>query len=560
MDIKKFDIIKNAFKSRGRKYFFSLAGLILFYSLLFEYLYSNLEHKEIDFFRAFEFIIESMTTTGYGGLLPFYHPVMNIFAIILQVSGVLIIFMTIPIFFVPWLQRKMSTEPPHKTSEDIKDHVIICRYSEAVNFLIEELEINGIPYIVIEKDRETCFNLLEQGIRSIQGDPNSSQGLKNAGISSARCILAMSKDEENASIILTARQLCDLPIIATVENPENSRYLEYAGAAKVACPKHELGARMAYKTAFPVALDLSKALHIPANLHITEILVHKDSSIARKSLSEAAIGNVSGAKIIGIWANGKFATELHSDTMIEPSSILLAIGTEKEIEELRHLSLPAQGYSDNKSGNVIIVGFGNVGQEIYKYLSHIPDNVAIVDRQEFEIGNLFVGNASDDGILKKAGIENASVVLICLNDDANSLYTTLVARNLNPDAYIITRCNILTNIDKFYKAGANYVVALPMISGIMFASLVTGKGKLEFEKLNVARFVVKSPKLAGHALRDTGIREKTRCTIIGIEHSGTILLDLTPDLELCYTDVLVTVGTERALRRFYEEFDTAPLP
>ncbi|RMF98161.1 MAG: potassium channel protein [Candidatus Schekmanbacteria bacterium] len=558
MNKKKEIFFIKYLNSRGKKYAFSLVALIFFYTIIFRIIYPLFEKKEIGIIRSFEFIIESMTTTGFGGLMPFHHPITNIFAVIVMISGVVMIFMVIPLFLVPWIESKMRSEPIKEVEETLENHVIICGYSEIVDFLVEELEINSIPYVVIDANPEICLSLNDKGIRSIHGIPGSVQALKNAGIKRAKYLLVTSKDEENANIILTAKGISDIDIIALVEEPDNAKYLQYAGAKKVACPKHELGERMAYRTFIPIVRELYSALHIPSNLKVTEILVPEDSHITNLSLVESGIGKESGAKIIGIWKEGKFTTELTSDTTLEPNSILFAIGTKKEILNLKNLLLSEENIGKEHNINLIIIGYGHVGKEIYKYLDHMPENVTIIDKKEINLKNALTGNATDDTLLKKAGIEKNCAVLIALNDDTQALYTTLLARNLNPNAYIITRCNNISNIDKFYKAGANYVLALPMIAGLMLANIITDKGRLEFDRLGIERFSVKGSVSSEKTIKELDVRKKTGCTIIGIERRGETILEFNTDFKILEDDIIIVVGTNNSLEKLKKEYQLVP--
>jgi len=391
MKIKKLKIFTKYLDSRGKKYALSLIILILLYTTIFTIIYPIFEGKRMGVIRSLEFIIESMTTTGFGGITPFYHPVTNFFSIIVMMSGVIMIFMIIPLFLVPWIEAMMRVEPDREVEEDLEGHIIICSYSEIVDFLVEELEINSIPYVVIDEDAQTCISLSNKGIRSIHGSPRSVQGLKNAGIKKAKYLLVTSHDEENANIILTAKGIEDIGIISLVEEPDNAKYLQYAGAKTVACPKHELGERMAYKTYIPIVKELYGALHIPENLKVTEIPVSKNSEIAGLTLAESQIGKRSGANIIGIWSNGTFVTEFESNTKIEANSIVFAVGAESEISKLNELASIKSSNGKKNNINLLIIGFGNVGREIYTYLSHMPDNVTVIDKQEVDLKNSFVG-------------------------------------------------------------------------------------------------------------------------------------------------------------------------
>ena len=75
-------------------------------------------------------------------------------------------------------------------------------------------------------------------------------------------------------------------------------------------------------------------------------------------------------------------------------------------------------------------------------------------------------------MLKKARIEDARFCIVALNDDDVNIFTTLMARNLNPVIRILSRANDPASVQKLYRAGADYVALLPMIGGQTIARII----------------------------------------------------------------------------------------
>ena len=57
----------------------------------------------------------------------------------------------------------------------------------------------------------------------------------------------------------------------------------------------------------------------------------------------------------------------------------------------------------------------------------------------------------------------------------------------------------------------------------------------------------------GHPL-ESGIRERTGCSVVAVERAGGIILDISPSFVLAKDDALYVCGTVKAFDRFYEEF------
>ncbi len=71
------------------------------------------------------------------------------------------------------------------------------------------------------------------------------------------------------------------------------------------------------------------------------------------------------------------------------------------------------------------------------------------------------GNATDESILQKAGIDKARVLATVLPDDALNVFITLTARELSPQLYIIARGEYPSTEKKLKLAGADDYLKKP---------------------------------------------------------------------------------------------------
>ena len=119
----------------------------------------------------------------------------------------------------------------------------------------------------------------------------------------------------------------------------------------------------------------------------------------------------------------------------------------------------------------VIAGFGDVGRAAYHELRAAEISCRIVDAKKHGVDQV-VGNAEDETVLKEAHIEDARICIIALNSDDINIFTTLMARNLNPGLRILARANEPSSVDKLYRAGADYVALLPTIAGQQIGRIV----------------------------------------------------------------------------------------
>jgi len=129
--------------------------------------------------------------------------------------------------------------------------------------------------------------------------------------------------------------------------------------------------------------------------------------------------------------------------------------------------------------HVIVCGFGRIGNMLAKELKNGKTSFVIVERAEARIvearalGYLALqGEATDEGVLREAGVSRARVLATVLPDDAANVFITLSARSLNKALHIIARGEVPTTEGKLLQAGADQVVLPTHIGAERIAELI----------------------------------------------------------------------------------------
>lgn len=151
------------------------------------------------------------------------------------------------------------------------------------------------------------------------------------------------------------------------------------------------------------------------------------------------------------------------------------------VEEITTGAKQRHRISDTKD-HFIICGYGRVGSAVHRELLRrkqrtiiIEKDKAVVEKELWEEPDVLAisGDATDEDIIKDAGIERARGVIITTGDDVNNLFITLTAREIRSDIWIVTRASKKVNIKRLYRAGADKVIS-PETSGaedIFFAAI-----------------------------------------------------------------------------------------
>ncbi len=240
------------------------------------------------------------------------------------------------------------------------------------------------------------------------------------------------------------------------------------------------------------------------------------------------------------------------DTMLEARVVSLVRG--------RHFQKGIRRMSDH----VIVCGFGQVGQSIYRDLTSRGYEVVIVDRaldDRAEGGpqmRVIDGDATDDSVLDRAGVQRASALVLALDSDVENLYVALTARSMNKDLFIVARANNRRSISKLRQAGADRVVNPHEIGGVRMAALVghpevvdyldvvmhDGEFEVRMEHCRIAT----DSDIAERPFGEADVRGRTGATILAVYRDGTYLSKL-QKLNLRCGDLLIAIGSEEDLGR-----------
>lgn len=173
-----------------------------------------------------------------------------------------------------------------------------------------------------------------------------------------------------------------------------------------------------------------------------------------------------------------------------------------------------------------------------------------------------MGDAKKEEVLKKAKIDKAKGLIATLPSDADNVFLTLTARELNPNILITAKADEKEAIRKLKIAGANRVVSPYLIGGLRMAEVSVRPGILDFlstfikiakdeyeEDIELRKFVIeKDSELAYKSLKDANIRGKTGATILGIRREKEFCINPYPEFILKPGDVIYAFGTEENLK------------
>lgn len=225
---------------------------------------------------------------------------------------------------------------------------------------------------------------------------------------------------------------------------------------------------------------------------------------------------------------------------------------------------------DKLKNHIIVCGMGRNGSRTCEELQKSNHPFVLVELRPESVEQhtisadfqYIIGDATTDEVLLSAGIERAEAIITTLPRDADNVFITLTARELNPDVKIISRATEESAEKKLYRAGANQVVMPDAIGGIHMARLITQPSVIEFLnilsgagtnslKLEDIMYDELQEPYRNKTLRELNIRQHTGATVIGFRHQSERFTFNPPgDLKFEAGDTMIIVGAERNIEAF----------
>ncbi|HUH28033.1 potassium channel family protein [Gelidibacter sp.] len=535
------------------KYLALLGVVIVIYSVLFHFIMAS-EDQNHSWVTGFYWTLTVMSTLGFGDIT-FASDLGRVFSIVVLLSGIFMLMIVLPFafirhFYIPLLESKKKNKVLRQVPSGTKNHILICSYDVIARDLTERLKQENTPYYIIENDLDKAMKIHDENVPVLLGELDDKETFIQANIKDAHLVLINRDDFLNTKIILTIREIApNIPIVAIATLIESVDVQQLSGADHVLPVKKWLGEQLANRVNTQHAE--SHAIGQYEDLLIAELPVY-NTPLVSKLIRETDLRQRFGVSIVGIWERGRLQP-IKGNEMLTQESILVIIGHKqqlKNIDELFH------DYDVNPHP-VLLIGAGRVGLSAAKSLHENGVLVNVVDKDP-EVcrkvkpfcNKVFLGDASDYQLLKKAGILEAPSVLLSTHDDTTNIYLASYCRQLNKDVRIVSRISEARNVDIIQKAGANFVLSYSTLGSEAVLSISKGQ-ELTVLGEGFTLFIIPIPKsLEGKSLAESDIGAKTGLSVIAIKENSEVVTSLSSQTVLPPGAEIVMLGNIEMKHKF----------
>jgi CPA2 family monovalent cation:H+ antiporter-2 len=213
----------------------------------------------------------------------------------------------------------------------------------------------------------------------------------------------------------------------------------------------------------------------------------------------------------------------------------------------------------------------------------IEMNPDTVKKEKLKGENIIYGDIGNYEVLKSARIDKAKILVIAISDRSTSRRAVKLAKQFNPNLFVIVRTRFMKETNELVKLGADMVIPeefetsiqifrqvleqyhIPLNVIMQQVNLLRGEsykylrsedgaevGFTHIDEILSARltdtfYINDDNKFAGKTIGELNLRSKTDATIIAIVRKGTTITSPTANDTLQAGDTIVITGTHKAV-------------
>ena len=292
----------------------------------------------LSLFDAFYMTIVTITTVGYGDIIPhtFYG---KIFTAGLIISGVGITLYVLIEIMESVLEGRLSKAfgiaKVRRSVAKVKKHKIICGGGRTGSVIADEFRKEGIDFVVIEHDPAIAKELRKKNLSVVEGDATRDEILIEAGVERASGLVsALPSDSDNLFLCITVKELNkDLEIVTRASSEEAAKRLYSVGVEKVILLEELGGRRLAKSLIKPAIVDFLEFATKTGETSLESLEVEHGAKIANKKIKDLRIKEKIGATIIAI-IRGEKVISIGPDDEIREGDTVVVIGKKESLDKL----------------------------------------------------------------------------------------------------------------------------------------------------------------------------------------------------------------------------------
>ncbi|MEW6574281.1 MAG: potassium channel protein [Bacillota bacterium] len=224
--------------------------------------------------------------------------------------------------------------------------------------------------------------------------------------------------------------------------------------------------------------------------------------------------------------------------------------------------------------HIIVCGLGRAGSAVIRQLVREGVDFVGIDLDERNVetfkerGYLVInGDATEDEILKRAGVDRAKSLVSALPHDPANILITMAAKDLNPRIRVVARADRPENITRLKRAGADWVTAVGVPGGTRLALAALKPATVDFVHSILERrhalykleelLIQEGSFLAGKPIRESRLKEDYGAQLLAILRGEETIVNPEAEEKILAGDVIIIFGPRDRLSQLEASPGTA---
>ena len=221
--------------------------------------------------------------------------------------------------------------------------------------------------------------------------------------------------------------------------------------------------------------------------------------------------------------------------------------------------------------HTILCGFGRMGMKLAEELEAQGVELVVIDEDSDAISEAsqaglrcVCGDATEEETLLEAGLRHASTLVSTFPNDAECVFITLTARDLNKEIRIIARAERESTEKKLLQAGADTIVMPTVVGARQMGRMITRPSTAHLIKLvdegsnqdfDIDEVLVtENSGLVGLSIQQTDAHRRHGLLVVAVR-SASGDLRFNPGSEDCFStgDIVIVMGRRDDIAKFRSE-------
>lgn len=276
----------------------------------------NNDDGTISFIDALYYATVSLSTTGYGDIVPATEATRLVTTIVITPLRLLFLIVLVGTTVELLTERSRQAYRTTRWRSRVRDHTVVVGYGTKGRAAVDTLLGEGLEpsqIVVVDTDRTQLDAASALGLVTVTGNATRSSVLRVAGVHGATAIvIATNRDDTAVLVTLTARELAPkVTIVAAVRESENVHLLRQSGANSVIVSAETAGRLLGVATRTPSVVEVIEDLLTPeAGFAISERPVEEaEVGGSPRHLPDIVLGVVRGDHLFRVDASAVDALE-----------------------------------------------------------------------------------------------------------------------------------------------------------------------------------------------------------------------------------------------------------